>query len=85
MQRTSKDSSFTISVTFIPEVAGSFDGKLTFTSNDPNENAYSIILLGTALDRADFSVSPESIDHIIMFNDIRTDSLLFIYIVQYNY
>jgi len=59
----------TLSVTFSPVSAGSFTGELTFTSNDHRDSLKTVHLTGNSLIAPVISVSPDSIDEVLVVGD----------------
>ncbi|MCH8305825.1 MAG: choice-of-anchor D domain-containing protein, partial [Candidatus Marinimicrobia bacterium] len=59
----------TLTVTFSPVVAGSFSGELTFASNDFRDSSKTVHLTGNALVAPVISVTPDSIDVVLVMGD----------------
>jgi subtilisin family serine protease/sugar lactone lactonase YvrE len=59
-------------VTFSPPSIGSFPGTLTFTSNDPDEATFTVVLIGEGVEPPQMSVSPASLQFTVSAGDTAT-------------
>lgn len=62
-------------VSFSPQTEGDYPGMLTFTSNDPNKPALTIVLQGKGVLPPEISVSPDSLSEDLFTGDSLTQVL----------
>ncbi|MCB0299749.1 MAG: choice-of-anchor D domain-containing protein, partial [Calditrichaeota bacterium] len=65
-----------VDVVFAPTAAGSFDGYLELTSDDPSTPVDTVVLSGSAIDAPIASISPDSFDVTLAIGSTATDTLV---------
>ena len=55
------EDEYMVAVSLTPSAAGTFNGELTLTTSDPDEEFYSITLLGSSLDPPIVTLTPDSL------------------------